>query len=386
MTFCKYCGKQLADGELCDCEGAKKAAEAAGALNEVGEKATDALNEATDVLSETAGKAEETLNAAGSQAADAVTNAGNNVDRAASDFGKNVSELADKAKDVAGDIASKASEAAGAFTSKVGKVAGEVTNSETFKKNKTYIFGGCGLLVLIIVLCAIFIGGGYKKPIDAFVKEVNRGAKTDYVSLISAGMPDDLVKLNKIYYNKIKADWTEDKNDSLKDSFDDLEDEYSKWKIVFDLDKAEKMKKDDLEDFQDKYDSDEDDFEDMLDDLDDIDDLAEDYAEYYDVSEKEAKEYLKAMVKYIKSFKKIKITKGYKVKGRYILKNGSKEINKTDKVTLYVVKMNGNWVIMGSKDSESFRFKSGDDNGYNEVKFLQNYMNMFYPSKMMPGY
>ncbi|MBO4415087.1 MAG: hypothetical protein J5824_03795 [Lachnospiraceae bacterium] len=366
MAFCQFCGKQLADGELCDCEGARKAAEAANAVQNAG----DAVNEAAEAVNE-----------AGETAADAVTNAEEDVKKTTSEFEKNMSEFAGKAKDVAGDLASKASEAAGAFTSKVGKAAGEISKSDNFKKLKPAICGAGILALVVILLCALF-SGSYKKPIDSLVKEINKGRKTDYVSLINAGMPSDVKKLNKLYYGKVMADSTEDKDDDLKDNFEELEDECSKWKLVFKYDKKEKMTKRELEKFQDTYDPD--DFEDLLDELDDIDELAEKYAKSLKADEGDVEEYFKAMVKYLKSFKKIKISKGYKVKGYYILKDGSEEVNKTNKVTLYVVKLNGDWVILGSKDGDTFSFDS-DKDAYKETKFLRTYINSFFADRMMPG-
>lgn len=388
MTYCRFCGKRLADGEVCDCEESKKAAEAEAAAKEAVSAAENAVTRADEAAPEAAQQADEALENANAQVNEATGEAKKNV----SEFEKNVSEFAGKAKDVAGDLASKAgeaagvftskaSEAAGAFKSKVGKVAGEVSKSEKFKKYKPVICGAGALAVVIILLCILF-SGGYKKPIDAMVKEINKGKKTDYISLMNAGMPGDLQKLNEVYYGKVKADNTEDRDDDLKDNFEELEDEVSKWKLVFKYEKKEKMSKRELEKYQDNYDPD--DFEDMLDDLDDLDDAVEDYAKYLKADEDDVEDYLKALVKYLKTFKKIKVTKGYKVKGYYVLKDGSEEINKTNKVTLYVVKFNGDWVVIGSKDGEGFQFDSKED-GYKETRFLNSFINRFYPDAMMPG-
>ena len=351
MAYCRFCGKQLADGEACDCEGAKAEA---------------AKNEVSEAVSEVAGEAKEAVGNAAGEVEGAVENT---------------------AQRTADDVQNAISESIGQAREKITQGAASAVSglSGFFEKNKglAKIAGiACAAVVVIVLLIALFGGNGYKEPIDALVKEINRGEKTDYVSLISAGMPSDLVKVNKLYYGKVMADSTENKDDDLKDAFEDLEDECKKWKIVFKYDKKEKMTKRELEKYQDSYDPD--DYEDMLDDLDDLDDVIEDYAKIYDADEDDVEDYMKALIKYLKGFKKINISKGYKVKGCYILKDGSEEVNKTNKVTLYVVKLNGDWVVIGSKDGDRFAFDSKDD-GYKETRFLSTFINSFYPSKMIPG-
>ena len=361
MAFCRFCGKQLADGEACDCEGARADA-AKNQVNAAVNEVTDAAADAADKVAEQAGEVQEAVE-------DTAEKTQNTVKDAAGEALNAIGEGFDQAKD------------------KITQGAASAVNglSGFFQKNKglAMIAGiACAAVVLIVLLVSLFGGKGYKKPIDALVKEINRGTKTDYISLVSAGLPSDLVKLNKLYYGKVIADRTEDKDDSLKDSFEDLEDECKGWKIVFKYDKKEKMTKRELEKYQDNYDPD--DYEDMLDEFDDMDELVEQYANWYDADEDDVEDYFKALVKYLKTFKKIKISKGYKVKGYYILKDGSEEVNKTNKVTLYVVKLNGEWVVIGSKDGDSFSFDSGDD-GYKETKFLREFINTFYPSRMIPG-
>lgn len=352
MAFCRFCGKKLADGEACTCEDAL-----AQAANDAAQRAAAGISDAADTAAE------------------------------------QIDEVKDAVEDQTKDTAADTFDAIGAgidqAKDKITQGAASAVNGMAgfFQKNKgiALIAGiACALILCIVVFVSLF-GKKYMKPIDSLVKEINRGQKTDYISLINAGLPKDLAKVNKIFYGKVKADSTEDKDDDLKDAFEDLEDEFSKWKIEFEDDKIEKLSQRELEKYQDQY-EDADNIEDILDELeDDLDDAIEEYAKWYDADEDDVEEYFKAMIKYLKGFKKIKITKGYKVKGSYILYDKGEKVNKTNKVTLYVLKFNGNWVVFGSKDNEQFMFDSGED-GYKETRFLSEFINGFYSTKFIPGF
>ena len=114
-----------------------------------------------------------------------------------------------------------------------------------------------------------------------------------------------------------------------------------------------------------------------------IDENAEDLADMLDISESDLKKVMKDYIKYLKTFKKIKISAGYKVRGQYVLKNGSDDINKTDKVTMYIVKLNGNWVILTTKNGEKFRFDS-EKKSYDKCRFLHDYINIFFENAAAP--
>lgn len=313
MKFCRFCGKQLGDDEVCDCEESKKAAENA----EGGAESSAVIDSEKDsVKIDTAGISE-------------------NI-------------------------------------------------KENIKKNKNALYIiGCALAVcLLFVLCVKAFSGSYKTPIKAIVKEINRGTKTDYLSLYTASLPKDLKKLTAEYYSLLE-DTIDEYNDDLKDSFEDLEDKYPKWKIKFEYDSAEKLTKTELKEYKDELtDGQLEDIDDLVDEIDEkLEDNIDTIAKMFDADESDVEKVLKDTIKYIKTFKKLKITKGYKVRGRYVIKNGGDEINKTSNVTFYVLKINGNWVIYEAKDNFSF---DSDKKSYDRIKFLRQYINIFYEKSMLP--
>ena len=318
MKFCRFCGKQLGDDEVCDCEESKKAAE--NAQTEGAETGTDS-------------------NAVIDNEKDSVT-----LD-----------------------------------------VSGVVEKAKSHKDLLIKIGCGVAVVILLLILKSLF-SASYKTPINNIVSAINKGKKADYLTLYNAGLPKNLAKLNKEFYTTLYEDSLEDKNDDISDAFEELKDKYPKFKIKFDIDSKEKLTKTELSEFKDELEeADLEDLDDTIDEIEDeIDDKAEDLADMLDVSESDLKKVLKDYIKYLKSFKKIKITAGYKVRGQYILKNGGDEINKTDKVTMYIVKMNGNWVILSTKNGEKFRFDS-EKKSYDRVRFLHDYINIFYENAAAPS-
>ena len=314
MKFCRFCGKQLGDDEVCDCEESKKAAENAESQGEAGTGA-----------------------------------------------------VIDNEKD-----------------SVTLDVSGVVEKAKSHKDLLIKIGCGVAVVILLLILKSLF-SSSYKTPINNIVSAINKGTKADYLTLYNAGLPKNLAKLNKEVYTTLYEDRLDDKNDDIKDAFEDLKDKYPKFKIKFVYDSKEKLSKTELREFKDELE--EGDFEDISDMIDEIeeeiDDHAEDLADMLDISESDLKKVMKDYIKYLKTFKKLKITAGYKVRGQYVLKNGGDDINKTDKVTMYIVKLNGNWVILTTKNSEKFRFDS-EKKSYDKVRFLHDYINIFFENAAAP--
>lgn len=317
MKFCRFCGKQLGDDEVCDCEESKKAAEAAQAQGEAGAETSSVIDNEKDSVK---------------------------LD-----------------------------------------VSGVVEKAKSHKDLLIKIGCGVAVVILLLILKSLF-SSSYKTPINNIVSAINKGTKADYLTLYNAGLPKNLAKLNKEIYTTFDEDRLEDKDDDVKDAFEELKDKYSKVKIKFVYDSKEKLSKTELNEFKD--DLEEGDFEDitdMIDEIEDeIDDKAEDLADMLDVSESDLKKVVKDYIKYLKTFKKIKITVGYKVRGQYVLKNGGDEINKTDKITMYIVKLNGDWVILTTKNGEKFRFDS-DKKSYDKCRFLHDYINIFFENAAAPN-
>ena len=314
MKFCRFCGKQLGDDEVCDCEESKKAAENAESQGEAG--------------------------------------AGAVIDNEKDSVTLDVSGVVEKAK----------------------------------SHKDLLIKIGCGVavVILLLILKSLF-SASYKTPINNIVSAINKGTKADYLTLYNAGLPKNLAKLNKEIYTTLDEDRLDDKNDDIKDAFEDLKDKYPKFKIKFVYDSKEKLSKTELSEFKDDLeDGNFEDIADMIDEIEEeIDENAEDLADMLDISESDLKKVMKDYIKYLKTFKKIKISAGYKVRGQYVLKNGSDDINKTDKVTMYIVKLNGNWVILTTKNGEKFRFDS-EKKSYDKCRFLHDYINIFFENAAAP--
>ena len=317
MKFCRFCGKQLGDDEVCDCEESKKAAEAAQAQGEAGAETSSVIDNEKDSVK---------------------------LD-----------------------------------------VSGVVEKAKSHKDLLIKIGCGVAVVILLLILKSLF-SSSYKTPINNIVSAINKGTKADYLTLYNAGLPKNLAKLNKEIYTTFDEDRLEDRDDDVKDAFEELKDKYSKVKIKFVYDSKEKLSKTELNEFKD--DLEEGDFEDITDMIDDIeeelDDKGEDIADMLDISESDLKKVVKDYIKYLKTFKKIKITAGYKVRGQYVLKNGGDEINKTDKITMYIVKLNGDWVILTTKNGEKFRFDS-DKKSYDKCRFLHDYINIFFENAAAPN-
>lgn len=227
-----------------------------------------------------------------------------------------------------------------------------------------------------IVIAVSGAGKGYMKPINNIVDEINKGDDANFLNLTMAGMPDFLSKLGDVA-KTIDPDGYEDQQERFADKFESLLDEYSKFKISFDVSSAERLDKDDLKDYEEGYaDLWDDYFEDIVEKIDDYDsDDYEDLADVFDVSVKEAKKLVSQYKDYYTTFKKIKVTDGYKVKGKYVISDGKETLNKTDSGTMYILKINGEWTIAAFKEGTSFYFDSSED-GYKYYNFLQEYLNI----------
>lgn len=209
-----------------------------------------------------------------------------------------------------------------------------------------------GAAVVVILLCVLLLGGGgNSQPVQSAVKVVNKKT-TNIDAYAKAALPKSAFNYYKTVSKIVKkTDTYEDYNDEFKDAlenaFDEFEDEYGKnWKISFKQSKKEKLDKDDLEDIQELY---EDLFEeyaedviDMLEDLDDDD--IEDIADELDIKKGDAKKLVKETIKFAKKYKKIKVTAGYELKGKFEIK-GKDGSDKTDTMKIRVIKLNGEWMI-----------------------------------------
>lgn len=269
--------------------------------------------------------------------------------------------------------------------------AAPVAKEEKPNNNNKVIIGVvaavAAVVVVLLLVVVLAVGGskGYMKPVEDYMKAINK-KETDPIKLYSTVMPDFSANLYADLNKKFKAsedykDMYDDAVETMEENYEDCEDEYGKIKMSFESKKASKMDKDDLEDIQDYLDDYYDDsiedqideLEDMLEDADEIEDAADEL----DISESEMKAIVKSYIKYLKSYEKMKVSAGYEVKGKFIVKAGKDEY-KTETVEFQVVKINGDWVYWGVTDG-SMRFE--DDDEY-LLTFIGNFLNN---KKLEPG-
>ncbi len=246
--------------------------------------------------------------------------------------------------------------------------------------DKKILFGGIGAaaLVLVIVLILVFAGGGsYKDPFNRIIDAVNKKGEKEYLDLRFASLPKDLQKIMKsgaelMWDSKTLRSYNKDTNKS----FEKLEDKYSGYKLSFEYESVEKVSKLEMREaeryFRDYY---EDYFEDNLNDYNyDVKHNSEEMKEFADdkgYDEKAFLAYAKDLAKYMEKFKSPKVTEGYQIEGRFVLKDGSDEIASTQSGEFAVVKINGEWAII--PDSSCY-FKSKKNSEY--YSFLSNYMTL----------
>lgn len=236
------------------------------------------------------------------------------------------------------------------------------------KLDKKVLYGAAGVVALLFIVLIVSLAGGkpYKKMLKEYVSVVNKKS-TNADAYEYALMADGRVKLNKAVtkaYMKFDGaeDALEEATEELSDMFENLDDEYGKWKYSYEIKSAEKIEKDDLEDYQKdakKYyreyiKPNVKSIEKTLED----DDKIEDFADENDISEKEAIKYYKARLKRYKDLEDMKITAGYEVKVKFYAKTEDDEY-KSDLVKVIFLKANGDWVYAGPEKGY-FGFEKDD--------------------------
>lgn len=219
-----------------------------------------------------------------------------------------------------------------------------------------------GLVIAIIVLILIVAGGvaaflnianGYKKPVDSIASAINK-KNTDIDSLASIVLPDFAVSSYKKAVKIMKtsenfADGYDEVTQALADFYDSMDDSYGVgWKVKFDCADKERLDSDQLDrvsavyaGFYDTY------FESICEDIAGYDKYDyEDLADTMDITASKAKDICKVAVNFMKEFKDIKVTDGYNLTGRVVVSDSTGEtLWKSDKMTVKVIKLNGDWMI-----------------------------------------
>lgn len=238
---------------------------------------------------------------------------------------------------------------------------GNATLDAAKEKNKNknigilaVVGGAVIVLIILIALLASALGGGYKGPIKTLVKNLNRG-NTKVESYLSCVLPGFAVDAYSDIYSLMRsadkdavADFDDDVADLFEDMFDDFADEYGdNYKITYEIRDAERLSSRDIKDIEDEY-------EDLFDTIDSLidwededfyEDLADELDDYYDIelSSSQVRKLQKIVESFMKSLDNIKIQDAYEVEVKLTIQG--EDGKDTEKITFYVIKVNGKWII-----------------------------------------
>ncbi len=238
MAFCRFCGKQIPEGGVCDCATAQAKAKEENQAANVQESAEQAVESVKETAAEIKNEA--------AQATENVSETASQVNESSSNGYKQISgaDLAKKVDGIAGDISEN--------------LPGSMKNS----KNAVYI-AGCVVAVIILILLMCLFGGGPKSAVKDYFKASSskRGGKTFY----SYTLPKEVIK--KLKKEKDYDDLIDDFKDRVEDAEDELEGKETMPK--FDrIVKKEKLERSDLNNAENYfetlcqiYDADDDDIE-----------------------------------------------------------------------------------------------------------------------------
>ena len=237
---------------------------------------------------------------------------------------------------------------------------GEVCTCQTPAAPKKKSKKGLVIAVLVLILVvaigvAVFLlmSNSYKKPINDLTNAINK-KETNLDSLVSAALPDFVTSSYKKAIKVLKtsddfSDMYDEAGESLTEMYDELDDSYDTgWKVKFDYGDKEKIEAEDLASISESYAALYDTyFEDICDEISEYDKYDyEDMADSLGISTSKAKEFCKIAVSFMKEFDGITATEGYVLTGRFVLSDSKGEtLEKTDKMAIQVIKLNGDWMI-----------------------------------------
>ena len=236
------------------------------------------------------------------------------------------------------------------------------------------------IVALVIVLIVNSDGGSskskkddkeekstYMDPIDNYLAVVNK-KNEDYIAFNKSLMPEFSAKKFGAFMEVFTADgeyadYLEDANDQLSDYYEECDDEFKGWKLSFKKEAAEKLDADDMEDYKEYVEEYYEDYlqytvEELEENMEDEDTL-EDLAYMLDVTEEDAAKIVKAMITYMKAYEGLKVSAGYEVTGKFVLKADG-ETYETDSMSFVVLKVNGSWVYCGLTDYDYLGFEEDD--------------------------
>ena len=255
MAYCKFCGKFIGEGENCDCEASKGAAEVKEAAENVQEKAENAAETVKE-------KAEGAAEAVKEKVEDTAENVKEEAAEAVKDVKEKVSEKVSEARSDAAEAIDNIKEKAEKAAKKVDGAAGEVAENlpGNMKNKKGAVYAAAAAVIILLILLLSMMGGGATSAVKKYVKAASdkHGGKTVY----SLTLPKNAIKELKSD-DKFK-DLVDEYNEMVEDMIDDLDGKESMPK--FDkITRKEKLKKSELKSAEkyferlcDKYDADED--------------------------------------------------------------------------------------------------------------------------------
>ena len=240
------------------------------------------------------------------------------------------------------------------------------------KKINPALIGGIavGAVVLIALIIVIIMSlGAYKKPINTLVGLVNKKS-TNVPAYLDCMAPSFVSSSYKSLLGTLKGgDAKKELDEAIKDGTDDLwdsfEDEYGKnWKITVEFKDADKLSNKKLDDVKERW-------EDLakllgkadLDDEDTYEGLADMLDDKYD-TELNTKQVASILGKLADQMDDVKITAGYEVDVKLTI--SGKDGKDSDKMTIYVIKVNGKWIIDPTSGA------GGYDIG--DLTYMLNYM------------
>ena len=240
------------------------------------------------------------------------------------------------------------------------------------KKINPAIIGGIavGAVVLVaLVILLITSLGAYKKPIKNLVGLVNKRSTnvTAYLDCVAPSFVSSSYKslLGTLKGGDAKKELDETIKDATDDMWDEFEDQYGKnWKITIEWKDADKLSNKKLDDVKERWE----DLSKLLNkaDLDD-EDTYEAIAEWLDDeynTDLNTKQCASIMEKLADQMDNVKITAGYEVDLKLTI--SGKDGKDTDKITVYVIKVNGKWIIDPTSGAEGYDI--------NDLTYLLNYM------------
>lgn len=234
--------------------------------------------------------------------------------------------------------------------------------NEPVVKNEPKNKGKKGFAVAVVVLVIIVVGSvaaflhianGYKRPINDITSAVNKKT-TDVDSFVAAVLPDFAASSYKkaVKIMKTSEDFTESYDGigtALSAYYEQLDESHENgWVVKFDYADKEKLEAEELEIIQNSYEGlytly----FEALCERIDDYDKYDyEDLAASLGITTSKAKDLCKVAVNFMEEFEDVKVTAGYSLTGRIVLTDkGGDTLEKSDKMNVRVVKLNGDWMI-----------------------------------------